>query len=182
MIAPQRHRTILNRLLAAGAVRVSDLARDLEVTEETIRRDLSALSDRGVLERTHGGAVAVASETDHLDLPHDQRAATHPLQKEAIARVAAAGITPGTVIALDSSSTACRLARLIPDQPLTVVTNSMVVCSVLAERSQIEVICAGGTLDPEAMAFFGLMTQRDLARLNIERLYFSCRGLDLRGA
>lgn len=179
MIALQRHRKILNRVIEEGSVRVSVLARELDVTEETIRRDLRALSEQGMLARTHGGAVALERDDVHIDLPYDQRHATNPFQKDAIARAALDLIKPGQVIALDPSSTACQLARLIPDIPLTVVTNSMVVCTTLAARPQIEVICTGGTLDTEAMAFFGLHTQRALERLNVERLFFSCRGLEI---
>ena len=113
------------------------------------------------------------------DLPYAQRHAAHPAEKRAIARAAAATIRPGQVIALDPSTTACHLARLIPDQPLTVVTNSIVVCTLLAEKPRVEVICTGGTLDPEAMAFFGLGMAASLEKLNVERLFFSCKGVDL---
>ena len=179
MIALQRHRNILSQVIDQGSVRVSTLARRLEVTEETIRRDLRTLSEQGMLARTHGGAVALDRGDMHLDLPYDQRHATNPRQKQAIAHAAAQLIRPGMVVALDPSTTACQLARLIPDQPLTVVTNSLVICTTLAHRKQIDVICTGGNLDPEAMAFFGLHAQRALERLNVEHLFFSCRGLDL---
>jgi len=181
MIALQRHRSIVRRVTESGAVRVADLARDLEVTEETIRRDLRVLDEQGALARTHGGAVAVEAdpEDDRRDLPYDLRHATNPVQKDAIARAAAETIRPGQVIALDPSSTACRVARLIPDERLTVVTNSLVICSILSSHRAVEVICPGGTLDPEAMAFFGPQTQAALEKLSVERLFFSCRGLDL---
>ncbi len=178
MIALQRHRNILSQVIQDGSVRVSELSRDLNVTEETIRRDLRALSEQGMLARTHGGAVALDRGDMHVDLPYDQRHATNPQQKQAIAQHAVKFVKPGMVIALDPSTTACQLARLIPDQPLTVVTNSLVICTTLSHRKQIEVICTGGTLDPEAMAFFGLHAQRSLERLNVEHLFFSCRGLD----
>jgi DeoR/GlpR family transcriptional regulator of sugar metabolism len=179
MIALQRHRNILNRVVEEGSVRVSTLARHLDVTEETIRRDLRTLSDQGMLARTHGGAVAIERPEMHADLPYVQRHATNPQQKLAIAHAAVKLIRPGMVIALDPSTTACQLARLIPDQPLTVITNSLVICTTLAQRPQVEVIGTGGNLDPEAMAFFGLHAQRAFARFNIERLFFSCRGLDV---
>ncbi|MEO1235234.1 MAG: DeoR/GlpR family DNA-binding transcription regulator [Planctomycetota bacterium] len=178
MIALQRHRNILRRITEAGSARVAELARDLDVTEETIRRDLKVLAEQGVIARTHGGAMAIEPEDIHRDLPYEQRHATSPTQKQAIARAAVELIQPGQVVALDPSSTACHLARLIPDQPLTVVTNSLVVCSILADRGHVEVICTGGTLDAEAMAFFGLQTQRALETLTVEHLFFSCRGLD----
>lgn len=180
MIALQRHRQIVHRITDAGAARVVDLARDLEVTEETIRRDLRVLSEQGVIARTHGGAVALETEDGRIDLPYDERHATHRPQKAAVARAALKLIQPHTVIALDASSTACQLAKLLPDQPMTVVTNSLMVCSTLLSRPQIEVVCTGGTLDPEAMAFSGMHAIRTLETLNIQQFFFSCRGIDLR--
>ncbi|MEM9913443.1 MAG: DeoR/GlpR family DNA-binding transcription regulator [Planctomycetota bacterium] len=180
MIALQRHRQIVHRVTDAGAARVVDLARDLEVTEETIRRDLRVLSEQGVIARTHGGAVALETEDGRIDLPYDERHIANTPQKNAIAEAALELIEPGTVIALDASSTACQLAKLLPDQPLTVVTNSLMICSALANRRQIEVICTGGTFDPEAMAFSGMHAIRTLETLNIQQFFFSCRGIDLR--
>ncbi len=179
MIALQRHRQILERVTEDGSVRVTELAQWLDVTEETVRRDLRTLSDQGRLTRTHGGAVALDHQDGRVDLPFDQRHGTHVAAKAAIARAAASLIRPGQVIALDASSTAGQLAKLIPDQPLTVVTNSLFVCSTLATRPRIEVVCTGGTLDADAMAFYGLHAQRTLERLNIETLFFSARGIDL---
>ncbi|MEM8739347.1 MAG: DeoR/GlpR family DNA-binding transcription regulator [Planctomycetota bacterium] len=178
MIALQRHRQILDRVAENGAARVVDLARDFRVTEETIRRDLRTLSERGMVERTHGGAVAVDQEDGRIDLPYDHRDASHASAKDAIARAALSMITPHQVIALDASSTAAKLAHLLPDEPLTVVTNSLVICGALAPRKQIEVVCTGGTLDREALAFYGLQTRRALATLNIEQFFFSVRGID----
>ncbi|MEM6391457.1 MAG: DeoR/GlpR family DNA-binding transcription regulator [Planctomycetota bacterium] len=180
MIATLRQKQILHRVTDTGAARVADLARDLEVTEETIRRDLNTLSERGMLARTHGGAVALESDDGRVELPYDTRDATRMAEKGAIARAALKLIEPGTVIALDASSTACQLAKLLPDQPMTVVTNSLVVCTLLARRERIEVVCTGGTLDAEAMAFGGLQAMRTLEALNVEQLFFSVRGIDLK--
>lgn len=179
MIALQRHRQILNLVSDEGAVRVGDLARTMQVTEETIRRDLKALSSQGMLTRTHGGAVTVDSSDSGIELPYDERHQAHRPQKMAIARAALQHIEPHQVIALDASTTACQLARIIPDQPLTVVTNSTAICATLASRRRIEVICTGGTLDPQAMAFTGLHAKRTIAGINIQTLFFSCRGIDV---
>ena len=181
MIPSQRHRSILGTVLASGSARVSELARELDVTEETIRRDLRRMDAEGLLRKTHGGAVAPETDPD-ADLPWAQRHAAHREQKRAIARAAAATIEPGEVIALDPSTTACHLARALPDRPLTVVTNSMIVATALADKPRIEVICTGGTLDPEAMAFFGLAMSAALERLRVGRLFFSCKGVDLGSA
>ena len=179
MIASQRHRRIVEYVLGRGAGKVTELAREFGVTEETIRRDLRALSQRGELARTHGGAVPTADSDAHVDLPYLRRDAANAPAKAAIGRAALAFVVPGEVIALDASSTAFQLARLLPDEPLTVVTNSFVVCSLLARRERIQVVCTGGTLDPEAAAFTGLHARRTLAALNIHTAFFSCRGVDL---
>ena len=182
MIAPHRHQNILARVRAGGVARVSELAGELGVTEETIRRDLKTLADRGDVERVHGGAVAPPEEPEPepgSELPFAQRHAANAAAKRAIAAAAARSVEPGQVIALDPSTTACQLALLLPDEPLTVVTNSLVVCSLLAAKPRVEVICTGGTLDPGASAFFGLATAEALEKLRVDRLFFSCRGVDL---
>lgn len=178
VIAVQRHRLIVKHVLGHGAARVSDLARTFDVTEETIRRDLRTLARQGVIARTHGGAVALDPGIDVEEPPYDAREATNREAKEAIARAALRHVPPKSVIALDASSTVCTLARLLPDEPLTVVTNSLVICSLLARRRHIEVICTGGTLESDSMAFTGLHARRTIESLNINALFFSCRGVD----
>lgn len=180
MIALARHQDIAHHIAKVGSATVSELARIFEVTEETIRRDLRKLSVQGLLIRTHGGAVAADRDEGLIDHPFKLRQTERAAEKAAIATAAAALVEPGQVIALDASSTACELARRLPDQPLTVVTNSMPICSILAGRREVEVVCAGGILDADAMAFFGLHATRTIESFNIDRFFFSCRGIDLR--
>ncbi|MEM1026658.1 MAG: DeoR/GlpR family DNA-binding transcription regulator [Planctomycetota bacterium] len=184
MLASQRHREILDRVSVAGAARVVELARALDVAEETIRRDLKTLAARGALVRTHGGALPLNSPTqsqpvdpaDHRTLL--QRSADHAEAKQAIAHRALAFITPGAVVALDASSTALELARLLPDAPLTIVTNGLAVCNLLGPCKDIEVICTGGVLDPQAQAFTGLPAESAMGRFNVEVCFCSCMGVD----
>ena len=182
MIAQERHRQIVSKIGHSGSARVSDLARLFDVTEETIRRDLKVLSGQGRLIRTHGGALAseppVASGS-HIDLPFAQRDAAQMPQKQVIAAQAVRLIKPGEVIALDASSTVCELARQLPDIPLTVVTNSLAVCSILSHHTRVNTVCTGGALDADAMAFVGLQAARALDSFNIAKFFYSCRGIDL---
>ena len=135
-------------------------------------------ADQGMLARTHGGAVPIDSDEARIDLPYLHRDATNTEAKTAIARAALSLVQPHSVIGLDASSTACSLAKLLPDQPMTVITNCYVTCSLLAQRKNIEVVCTGGSLDAEAMAFTGMHARRTLATFNIQTLFFSCRGID----
>ncbi len=185
MIAQERHRQIVSRIGCQGSARVSDLARLFDVTDETIRRDLKVLSGQGRLIRTHGGALASApgdipiTPGSHIDLPFAQRDSSQMLQKQAIAAEACRLIHPGEVIALDASSTTCELARQLQDIPLTVVTNSLAVCSILSHHTQVNTICTGGVLDADAMAFVGLQAEKTLDSFNIAKFFYSCRGIDL---
>lgn len=177
MLAAERHRLILDRVQQNGSVRVAVLARELAVTEETIRRDLEKLGAEGALVRTHGGAVALAS--DRTELPFGVRDAVHLPEKRAIARRAAQFILDGDVIALDASSSAYELAKVLPERSISVVTNSLAIANVLADATTIRVILTGGALDGPSMGLVGALAEENLARFNIKKLFFSCQGLDL---
>jgi DeoR/GlpR family transcriptional regulator of sugar metabolism len=184
VIAPERHRKIITQVGHEGSARVSDLARLLHVTEETIRRDLRLLAEQGRLIRTHGGALSADTRAQgnagsHIDLPFTQRDSVQMLQKQAIAAAACRLVSPGEVIALDASSTVCEMARQLPDIPLTVITNSLAVCSILCDRAQVNAVCTGGVLDADAMAFVGLRAEKALDSFNISRFFYSCRGIDM---
>jgi DeoR/GlpR family transcriptional regulator of sugar metabolism len=180
MLPADRHRTILTRLAADGSVRVGEMARRLAVTEETIRRDLRRLDADGRLVRTHGGAVSGEADPTH-DLPMHHRRSLAVPQKRAIGRAAAATVRADSTIALDASSTALEMAWRLPElDGLTVVTPSPLICGALSARKGVTVICTGGVLDEDAVAFAGPLAEATLGRLHVDRCYFSCRGVDFR--
>jgi len=176
MLQRQRHREILARLNAAGGVRVAELAKSLGVTEETIRRDLEKLGRAGRLIRTHGGAVPVVGMSH--DLPFHVRSTAYHEEKQRIARRALQHVSEGDVIALDASSTVYELARIMPDIPLTVVTNALPVTAALMMRSQLRVLSTGGMLDTPTRSWVGSFAERALERVNIHKLFLSSKGID----
>lgn len=175
MLARERQRQILDLLAVSGSVKVTDLAARFEVTDETIRRDLDRLGAEGRLERSHGGALAA----QELEQPHWQREFVNEEAKEAMAREAVKLVHEGDSLALDASSTCWFLARRLPDIPLTVITYALPVCTILQGREHIEVICAGGRLAETTLSFVGPATLDALQRYHADRLFLSCRGLDL---
>jgi DeoR/GlpR family transcriptional regulator of sugar metabolism len=188
IIPDHRRRQILERLNKHGSVRVSDLAGELVVAEETIRRDLKLLEREGAAIRTHGGAIPT-SPTDNgearpgagglfTDLAFGERLSAMAPQKRAIAAEAARLIKTDNVIALDGSTTAWELARILPRHPLTVVTNSLVIINLLASRGDVRIVCTGGRFNPTLQMFEGLLTHEALGRMNIDLAFFSCRGID----
>ncbi len=177
MLARQRHQEILNRVGRAGAVRVAELAQWLNVAEETIRRDLEKLDGEGKLIRTHGGAMPLPE--DRREVPFDVRRSKHSAEKESIGAAAARLVSEGDIIALDASSTVYCLARALPDCPLTVLTNSMEVATLLMSRPRIQVVSTGGMLDVASQSFVGSFAEEALSRLHIGKLFLSSKGVDL---
>lgn len=177
MLSVQRHREILSRVEASGSATVRELARELEVAEETIRRDLEKLSSEGRLIRIRGGALRV--EDDRREIPFDVREIVNLEEKQAIAALAVSHLVEGDVIALDASSTARELARLIPDIPLTVVTNSIAVTTALMDRARVRVVSTGGILDASSLSYVGSPAEEALERFNIGKVFLSCKGFDL---
>ncbi len=176
MLPVERQREIVSRVETAGSVRTVELARALEVAQETIRRDLDKLAAEGRLTRIHGGALSLANV--RREIPFDVREVVNLKQKRALARAAAGYVREGDVIALDASSTVRELARLIPDAPLTVVTNSIAVATVLLDRPQVRVVSTGGTLDGPSLSYVGPPAEEALERYAIRRTFLSCTAID----
>jgi len=140
----ERQRLILRRLTAQGHVRVNELARELGVSAVTIRQDLGALAEQGLVRRTHGGAVAVQTG---FELPFARTAAVNASEKARLAEAAAAMVGEGETIVLDVGTTTTAIANaLLGRRRLTVVTNALNIAMILEESPGITVIVTGGTL------------------------------------
>lgn len=176
MLAVQRRREILSRLDESGSVRVTDLALSFTVTEETIRRDLHRLDQEGRLIRIHGGAMSI--HNDRRELPLEVRETIRLDEKRAIAALAVRHIHEGDVIALDASSTARELAKVLPEFPLTVVTNCMAIVGTLTDRKYIRVLSTGGMLDGPSLSFVGPLAELSLQRFSVAKLFVSSKGVD----
>lgn len=177
-LARDRQHQILNELETKGAVRVTSLAKQFLVTEETIRRDLDKLGASERLVRTHGGAISIRS--DRRDLPIAVRRTTFPEEKRRIARHAVAQIEAGDVIALDASSTVLELAYQLPDMPLTVVTHALDVARLLMDKPQIEVVVTGGQVDQTSASLVGPVAEQTLAAFAVNKAFLSCKAFDFK--
>jgi len=182
-LAAQRQAAILDRVRERGGVRVRDLVEELGVSDMTIRRDLEALADLGLLDKVHGGATAIRPHA--TDEPgFDAKSTQHELEKAAIAARAATFVKPGTAIALSAGTTTWRLAQRLVDVPdLTVVTNSVPVADVFydAGRSNQSVILTGGIRTPSD-ALVGPFAVAAIRSLNLDQVYLGVHGISaLRG-
>ena len=189
MLASQRHARIVERVAESGAVRVADLVSELAVSDMTIRPDIEQLARRGLLERVHGGAVAIG----HVGMPALPPSTDEPgflaksalmqSAKRAIAAQAAELVDPGAAIALSAGTTTVELARQLRHVPdLTIVTNSIPAAQVLGDTAAISghmVVLTGGTRTPSE-ALVGPIAVGALRTLHVDLLFLGCHGIDPR--
>ena len=177
MLAAERHHQILEALKERGSLRTKDVASDLDVTDETIRKDFEMLEHQGLLVRSHGGAIPSKRVIRELSLT--ERQLINREAKSAIAKAAAQRIQPGETIFIDASSTALTITQYLPSFHHTVITNAHDVVGALADVENIDLICTGGLLERRSRSMIGLVAERTLHRYNIHRMFFSGNGLDL---
>ncbi len=178
MLAPQRHAYILDRLRSEGAVRVSDLVRQLDVSDMTVRRDLEALEAQGYLVKVHGGATLHRESAVREPFFDTKRTLEHEA-KLAIARAAAELVEPGMAVAVSAGSTTYEVSRLLADVPrLTVVTNSVPAAEVLyhGERSDQTIILSGGVRTPSD-ALVGPFAVNALRAVNVDLVFLGVHGM-----
>ncbi len=181
MLAPERHQQILALIERNGTVRTNELAEKLQVTDETIRRDLQILSENGQLIRVHGGA-STASGRPALK-SFIERSSLNTDAKQAIARTALQYVEPGKTYAFDSSTTANTLVSILPEQPLRVLTNAFAVINRLVQYDNIDLISTGGRYHSKTQTFIGSESIETLRRHNVNVAFVSCIGVDpVRGA
>jgi DeoR/GlpR family transcriptional regulator of sugar metabolism len=181
MLAPQRQAAILDRVRAAGGVRVSELAAEYGVSDMTIRRDLESLADRGLLVKVHGGATTVAPGSTH-EPGFAAKSVRQRAEKAAIAMRAAALVSPGDAIALSAGTTTAGLAQRLVDVPsLTVVTNSIPAADVFyrAGRPDQTVVLTGGTRTPSD-ALVGPVAVAAIGTLHLDMLFLGVHGMSER--
>ncbi|MCW9718900.1 DeoR/GlpR family DNA-binding transcription regulator [Avibacterium sp. 21-599] len=177
---PARTSQILQLVNSIGRVNVNELAQQFNVSVETIRRDLSALDKKGLLHRTHGGAMSKQSKDIGRSFQARQRLNSEA--KRYIAQQAIDYVFEGAVIGLDASSSSWHFAQQMPDIPCTVVTNSMHNINALVNKPNIKTIATGGVYSAKYAAFYGPLSEQLLLRLHIDLCVFSCTGVDSNGA
>ncbi|WP_284644841.1 DeoR/GlpR family DNA-binding transcription regulator [Paenibacillus silviterrae] len=176
MLVAERWQKIVQLVNERGSIRVTELSELCQVTEETIRRDLDRLEGEGKLRRSHGGAVSVQSEGTS-EIPYLVRETTNAEQKRDIAASAISLIQPNDRIILDASSTAWYMAQILPDVPLTVVTNSIRVTMELSTKEKIQVISTGGRLTSRSLSYVGPLAERSLRTYHVDKAFLSCKGV-----
>jgi DeoR/GlpR family transcriptional regulator of sugar metabolism len=179
MLPADRLQLIEDLIRERGSVRGRDLVDVLGVTDETVRRDLARLADKGLVRRAHGGAVAVrpGDETDT-----SFRLREHEREKIAIGRRAAELVANGSSIILDSGTTTLCLARALRPKPdLVVVTTAVTNALELVGNPGTTVIMTGGVIRPTTFGASGQLAAATLRGLHVDQTFLAIHSVSADG-
>ncbi|MCC6152192.1 MAG: DeoR/GlpR transcriptional regulator [Candidatus Hydrogenedentes bacterium] len=162
-----------------GSLRVGDLVDRLKVTSMTVRRDLAAMEEEGILVRTHGGAAYQAPMV--RDLSFSEKDALQAREKSAIAREAIKLLHPGASLFIDTGTTALHFARALPKtMNLRVFTNNLRVAMDLFSREGFEVNVFGGTLAQNSPDLVGESALTRAQEFRVDIAFFGADAIDPR--
>jgi len=174
----ERRVSILNKLDLEGQVLVSNLSKELEVSEVTIRNDLNKLEGKKMLIRTRGGAFKKDRVGIDFDISHKNK--RHYEEKKRIGRIAAELIEEGETIILDSGSTTMEITKHLGRfKDLTIITNAINIAIALAELKNINVIMPGGILRRNSLSLVGATAEETFQNYFCDKLFLAVDGFNI---
>lgn len=181
--AERRAQLILQELLRAEKVSVISLAKRLKVSGATIRRDLGELERRGLLLRSHGGAVTIQpllyEPFRHSSSYHEQDR-KHAAEKRRIGLEAAKLVSSGETLAIGAGTTATQVARSVClHKGITILTNAINVAMELSHRDDLKVIVTGGTLSGDWFALVGPAAIQSASEMFVDKVFIGVDGIHI---
>jgi DeoR family fructose operon transcriptional repressor len=175
MLKEERHDFILNEVKVRNRVLLTDIAAKLNISEDTVRRDLKFLDEQGKIKKVHGGAI---SNSYHLYTYKEQEIYAHE-SKSIIAQKAHQLLKEGQVILISGGTTNLEFARLFPKHlKATVFTPSLPVAMQLLEHPNIQTIFIGGRLSHEAQISLGGETIQTIGQVRADLCFLGTGQLD----
>jgi DeoR family transcriptional regulator of aga operon len=179
LLNEERRRAILKLLERDGRVLVKELSAHFQISQITIRKDLDVLQERGLIHRTHGGALTPPTGALN-DLSVQEKEKMHRAEKGRIAQAALRLVEEGQSILLDSGTTTEAIARALRSfRKLTVITNAINIAAELA-NTEIEVILTGGSVRKNSFSLVGPLAEETLRQLSADILFLGVDGFDTR--
>jgi DeoR family fructose operon transcriptional repressor len=181
MLIPERQSRLEQLLSRRGMADVETIAAELNVSQSTVRRDVEALEERGVVTRTHGGVIWVGQkERSDGARPYafDQRMGYHRQAKRSIARAAKSLVQPGETVLLDGGTTTFYLAQELLGRSLQIVTNSLPIANLFLNDEQVELVLIGGLVYPRYGVLLGPMAETMTASIHAKTMFLSVAGVD----
>ena len=177
MLTQERKAHLLALLKRNGKIEAKAVARELGLSDDTIRRDLRELAAAGKLQRVHGGALPKSLAEGDITARENIASAS----KQEIGKTAAGLVSPGQVVIIDGGTTALQLVKhLPPDQENTVITHSPTIAVALAPFTSINVIMLGGTLFRHSMVNVGAATVEAASHIRADTFFMGVTGVDVK--
>lgn len=176
MFTEERFNIILQELKNKGIVSVTELVDLLDASESTVRRDLNALHNEGLLKKIHGGAISIGDNTSKHDYKVNVRKTLNIEEKQFIAKKAASLIRDDEVIYLDAGTTTELMIDYIESKNIVVVTNGIVHAKRLLEKG-IKTFMLGGEVKAVTEAIVGSNAVEDLKKYNFSKGFFGTNGV-----
>ena len=176
MLAAERKMRIIDYVRQHRTATIATLAREFDVHEATIRRDLTEIEREGALKRTHGGVVI--EQWTHDEPSFSERTSHNLEQKMRIGQLAAGMVEDGDHIIIDSGTTTQHIARHLAHRTnITVITNDMNVAAELRDAPKVKVIVTGGELYPSSYMLNGMFTEQVLRSLHVIKAFIGTPAL-----
>ncbi len=173
----ERQYQMARTLERVGRISVAQICEEFGISPATARRDLDALADTEGIQRVHGGAVLLRRATP--EQPILSRSHEQDMEKERIGRAAAALVQDGETVFLGSGTTVLRVAHHLIDRQLTIVTNSLPVINLMADRANITLVALGGMFRSSELSFIGHIAEQALLEVRADRVVIGTRALSL---
>ena len=174
MSSNDRQDQILKLLTTNDYMTVEELSRTLGVSKVTIRSYLTVMEQKGLLFRTHGGAMIPESKGLSRSISNTMQELDK--EKDNIAKAAVQLIGTNDVVLIDSGSTCLHLARYLKDKQITLVSNSLLLIDALKDDTCIDIVGLGGTLKRSVMGMTGPMAISDVSKIHADILFLGATG------
>lgn len=174
----QRKKMILNKLVSEEKLYVPELAEVLNVSSETIRRDLNQLEKEGKLKKVYGGAILTNSDT--LEPSFEQKTNINSTEKHSIAKIASSLIEDGDIIMVGNGTTTLEIVRYLTDKKnITLITHSEPVLHLAIEAFKGKVIFLGGEVDLHQQSTHGPLAELTVKQIKANKAFISAGGISI---
>jgi DeoR family transcriptional regulator, fructose operon transcriptional repressor len=183
MLQEQRHHNIESFLKQQKAVKAAELATLLNVSIDTIRRDLEVLEKKGIVKRVHGGAILKHNDNDNnvLNKLFNEREIKNLEKKQEVASLAIELIEEGQAVALNGGTTTIEIAKVLVEKfkRLTIITNDLRIVSILGANKNFNIVLTGGFFNHEEYTLYGKQCEEILSNFNIDIAFITVNALSL---
>jgi DeoR family fructose operon transcriptional repressor len=175
----ERQHRIAEYLQSVEFASLEGIAKQVDASLSTVRRDLAVLEASGGIQRTHGGARVLNPRSDEFAFATRD---THQLsEKDAIGKACAELIQPNQSIILDAGTTVYHVARYLESKSPQIITNSLPVANLFASANRVEVVVSGGVIYPRLGVLVGPLAVESFAKMHSDIAIMSAGGITLDG-